>query len=192
MRVFFKGIAIAIAISIFYSLAILPGAITFEALIICLLPALLLMGLIIANPATNFIGLIVATQLPAYIGLSHDFAPNPFATINAAISTFVGIVISLVVTLMIRNKRPSWTAKRALRAGIKELLQLINDIRLQKASLLQRQQFVQRMLDRINVILPRNKADPGNSLIVENNLITEVWLEQMSSTSAPVIRKFSV
>lgn len=176
MRVFLKGIAIAIAISIFYSMVILPGAITFEAMIICLLPALFLMGLIIANPATNFIGLIIATQLPAYIGLTHDYVPNPFATVNAAISTFVGIVISLVVTLMIRNKRPSWTAKRALRAGIKELLQLLNDIRLHKASLLQRQQFVQRMLDRINVILPRNQADPGNTLTVENNLITEVWL----------------
>ena len=176
MRVFLKGIAIAIGISIFYSMVILPDAITFEAMIICLLPALLLMGLIIANPATNFIGLIIATQIPGYIGLTHHFAPDPYATINAAISIFIGIVVSLLVTLTIRNKRPSWTAKRALRAGIKELLQLLNDIRLQKASLLQRQQFVQRMLDRINVILPRNKIDPANSVTVENNLITEIWL----------------
>ncbi|MBS0877710.1 MULTISPECIES: FUSC family protein [unclassified Tatumella] len=176
MRIFMKGMVIAIAISIFYSLMVLPAAVTFESMIICLSPALIFMGLVIANPATNFIGLIVATQLPAYIGLTHDFAPDTLTTINAAISTMVGIIISLVVTLMIRNKRPSWTAKRALRAGIRELLQLIIDIRLQQASLLQRQQFIQRMLDRINIILPRNKADPAISMTIENNLITELWL----------------
>lgn len=176
MKVFFKGLAIAISISIFYSMVLLPGAVTFEALMICLLPALILMGLIIANPATNFIGLIIATQLPAYIGLSHDFSPAPLATINAAFSTFVGVIISMVLTVIIRNKRPSKIARRALRAGVKELLQLTNDIRWQNASLLQRQQFVQRMLDRITIILPRNKADPALTLNVENNLITEVWL----------------
>lgn len=131
----------------------------------CQSAALILMGLIIANPATNFIGLIIATQIPAYIGLSHNFDPNPYATINAAISTVVGVIISLVITLMIRNKRPSWTAKRAVRAGIKELLQLVTDVRLQQASLLQRQQFVQRMLDRINIILPRNKIDPAATML---------------------------
>lgn len=176
MKVFLKGISIAISISIFYSMVLLPGAITFEALMICLLPALLLMGLIIANPATNFIGLIIATQIPAYIGLSHDFAPAPLATINGALSTLVGVIISQVVTFIIRNKRPSGIARRALRAGVKELLQLLNDIRLQNTSLLQRQQFIQRMLDRINIILPRNKADPGLATTMENNLIMEVWL----------------
>lgn len=176
MRIFMKGVVIAIAISIFYSMVIIPRAITFEALIICLSPALIFMGLIIANPATNFIGLIIATQLPGYIGFSHDFAPNTFSTINAALSTTVGIVLSLVITLLIRNKRPSWIARRALRAGLRELLQLLGDIRLQKSTLLQRQQFIQRMLDRINIILPRNVVDPGINMTMENNLITELWL----------------
>ncbi len=176
MRIFMKGVLIAIAVSILYSMVIIPRAITFEALIICLSPALIMLGLIIANPATNFIGLIIATQLPGYIGFSHDFSPDTFATINAAISTSFGILLSLWITLMIRNKRPSWTAKRALRAGIRELLQLLGDIRLLKSSLSQRQQFIQRMLDRINIILPRNKADPGITMTMENNLITELWL----------------
>ena len=32
------------------------------------------------------------------------------------------------------------------------------------------------MLDRINIILPRNVVDPGISMTMENNLITELWL----------------
>lgn len=176
MQVFLKGVLIAIVISILYIVLLVPQAITFEALIICLAPGLLALGLVIANPATNFIGLIIATQLPSFIGLSHDFRPDLLAVVNAAFSTMVGIIIALVVTALIRNKRPSWTAKRALRRGVKELVQFISDIRLGTATLRQRQQFVVRMLDRINIILPRNKVDPLGDVALGGNLITEIWL----------------
>jgi uncharacterized membrane protein YccC len=122
IKVFLKGVLIAIIISVIYAVVFIPMAVTFESLIICLAPGLLALGLVIANPSTNFIGLIIATQIPGFIGMSHDFKPDLLVIVNAAISTLVGIVIALLTTALIRNKRPSWTAKRALRKGIKELL----------------------------------------------------------------------
>jgi len=176
IHVFLKGVLIAIVISFIYAAVFIPMAETFEALVICLAPGLLALGLVIARPSTNFIGLIIATQIPGFIGMSHDFKPDLLVIVNASISTLVGIVIALLTTALIRNKRPSWTAKRALRKGIKELLQFINEIKINASSLLSRQQYVASMLDKVNIILPRNKIDPIPNVALGGNLITEIWL----------------
>ncbi|MGE9549629.1 FUSC family protein [Erwinia amylovora] len=176
MQVFLKGVLIAILIGILYVGLIIPMAVSYEALVICLAPGLLALGLVIANPSTNFIGLIIATQIPGFIGMSHHLRPDLLSIINAAISTIVGIVLAVVVTAIIRNKRPSWSARRVLRRGIKELLQFTGEININAASLRARQQFVASQIDKINVILPRNKIDPMPGVALGGNLITEIWL----------------
>jgi len=176
MKVFLKGVVVATAISILYAAMLIPLTTTFEALLICLFPGLFALGVVIANPATNLLGLIIATQIPGLIGLSHHFRPDPLATLNGAISSMVGVVIGVVVTAIIRSKRPSWTAKRALLKGIKELIQFLAEIKLHTASPNSRQRFVARMLDKVNVILPRKKLDPTAELASGGDLITEVWL----------------
>jgi len=176
MKVVLKGVVIAIVISVLYVGIIIPGTTTYESLIICLAPGLFALGLVIANPATNFIGLIIATQIPGFIGMAHHLKPDLLSIINAAISTVVGIVLAVVITSVIRNKRPAWTARRVLRKGIKELLQFISEINLNAATLLSRQQFVASQIDKINIILPRNKIDPMANVALGGNLITEIWL----------------
>ena len=59
---------------------------------------------------------------------------------------------------------------------MKELLQFINAVELNSASLLMRQQFVARTLDKVNVILPRKRIDSDAELAAGGNLITEAWL----------------
>ena len=176
MKMFLKGVVIAIVISVLYVTLLIPQTITFEALIICLAPGLIALGLVIANPSTNLIGLIIATQIPGLIGMSHHFKPDLLAIINAAISTMVGVMIAVIITATIRNKRPSWTAKRALRKGLRDLLQFINEIERNASSLLSRQQFITRTLDKVNIILPRKRIDPDPDLDSGGNLITEAWL----------------
>ncbi|WP_312239751.1 FUSC family protein [Pantoea sp.] len=176
MKLFLKGVVIAIVISVLYVVMLIPQTITFEALILCLAPGLLALGLVIANPSTNLIGLIIATQIPGFIGMSHHFKPDLLTIINAAISTMVGIAIAVLITALIRNKRPSWTAKRAVRKGLRDLLQFINEIERNASSLLARQQFVTRTLDKVNIILPRKRIDPDPDLMSGGNLITEAWL----------------
>ncbi|KQN42759.1 fusaric acid resistance protein [Serratia sp. Leaf50] len=176
MKVFLKGVLLAIVISIMYVGIFIPLTITFESLVIVLAPGLIALGLVIANPSTNFIGLIIATQIPGFIGMTHDLKPDLLSIINAAISTVVGIVIAVVLTAIIRNKRPAWMARRVLRRGIKELLQFTSEIKMNASSLLSRQQYVASMIDKINIILPRNKVDPRPGVALGGNLITEVWL----------------
>lgn len=176
MKLFLKGVIIAVAISLMYIVFLIPQAITFEALVICLAPGLLALGLVIANPSTNLIGLIVATQIPGFIGMSHHFKPDLLLIVNAVLSTMVGIVFGVVITALIRNKRPSWTAKRAVRKGIRELLQFITAMRLNGVTMSMRQQFVARTLDKVNVILPRKRVDPVPDLVSGGNLIAEAWL----------------
>ncbi|KJV47238.1 fusaric acid resistance protein [Pantoea sp. BL1] len=176
MKLFLKGVLISMAISLLYVTVLIPQAVTFEAMIICLAPGLFALGLVIANPATNLIGLIVATQIPGLIGMSHHFKPDLLLIVNAMISTLMGIVIALVLTLLIRNKRPSWTAKRAVRKGIRDLLQFIAALRLNTVTMTARQQFVARTLDKVNIILPRKRVDPSPDLVSGGNLIAEAWL----------------
>ncbi|MGK3126033.1 FUSC family protein [Candidatus Pantoea formicae] len=176
MKLFLKGVLISMAISLLYVTVLIPQAVTFEAMIICLAPGLFALGLVIANPATNLIGLIVATQIPGLIGMSHHFKPDLLLIVNAMISTLVGIVLALVLTLLIRNKRPSWTAKRAVRKGIRDLLQFISALRLGSVTMTARQQFVARTLDKVNIILPRKRIDPAPELVSGGNLIAEAWL----------------
>lgn len=176
MKVFLKGVLVAIVISIIYVGLFIPPAVSFEALIIVLAPGLIALGLVIANPSTNFLGLIIATQIPGFIGMTHDLKPDLLSIVNVATSTIVGIVISVVLTAIIRNKRPSWTAKRVLRRGIKEVLQFTSEIKINAASLLTRQRFVASMVDKINIILPRNTVDPIPDVALGGNLITEIWI----------------
>lgn len=176
MKVFLKGVLVAIFVSILYVGLLIPPAINFESLIIVLAPGLIALGLVIANPSTNFIGLIIATQIPGFIGMSHNLKPDLLSIINAAISTVVGIVIAVILTAVIRNKRPSWTARRVLRRGIRELLQFTSEIKINASSLLGRQQYVASMIDKINIILPRNTVDPIPGVALGGNLITEIWL----------------
>lgn len=176
MKVFLKGVLIAIVISILYVGLLIPMTVSFESLIICLAPGLLALGLVIANPSTNFIGLIIATQIPGFIGMTHDLKPDLLSIINASISTIVGVLLAVIVTAVLRNKRPSWSARRVLRKGIKELLQFTSEIKFNASSLLARQQYVASMIDKINIILPRNKIDPTPGVALGGNLITEIWL----------------
>ncbi|WP_173632319.1 FUSC family protein [Paramixta manurensis] len=176
MKLFLKGVVVAIVISILYSALIIPQTVTFESLIIGLAPGLFALGLVIANPATNLMGLIIATQIPGLIGLSHHFKPDLQLIVNGAISSIVGIMFAVIITALIRNKRPSWTARRAFRKGINELIQFLSEIRLNRSSLQSRQRFVARTLDKVNVILPRKRIDPVPDLVSGGNLITEVWI----------------
>ncbi|WP_343550643.1 FUSC family protein [Pantoea sp.] len=176
MKLFLKGVLISVAISLFYITVLIPQAVTFEALVICLAPGLLALGLVIANPSTNLIGLIVATQIPGLIGMSHNFKPDLQLIVNAILSTLVGITFALVITALIRNKRPSWTARRAVRKGIRELLHFIATVRLNSVTMTARQQFVSRTLDKVNIILPRKRVDPSPDLVSGGNLIAEAWL----------------
>ncbi|KAF0853939.1 FUSC family protein [Pantoea dispersa] len=176
MKLFIRGVIVAIFISVIYVALLLPQATSFEALILCLAPGLLLLGLMIARPASNMIGLSVAIQIPGFIGLGHHLKPDLVLLVNNAIASMAGVLFAVILTALMRNKRPSWTARRAVRHGLRELLRFIKKIERNGSSLLGRQRFIGLMLDKVNVVLPRLHLDPQSDMAPAGMLLTEVWL----------------
>ncbi|WP_243079492.1 FUSC family protein [Pantoea sp. MQR6] len=176
MKQFVRGVLIALAISILYIALLIPQTVTLEALYLCLTPGLFALGLAIARPSSNMMGLSAATQIPGFIGMSHHFAPDVVAVINTAISSMVGLLFTVVITALIRNKRPSWSALRALHTGLRDLLRFVKETERNGSSLLARHHFIAGTLDKVNFILPRLRLDPHPKLVSSGNLIKEVWL----------------
>ncbi|ADU71735.1 FUSC family protein [Pantoea sp. At-9b] len=176
MKLFVRGVIVAIIISVVYVAILLPQATSFEALMICLAPGLILLGLMIARPTTNMIGLSVAIQIPGFIGLGHHLRPDLVALFNTAIASMTGVLFAVILTAIMRNKRPSWTARRAVRIGLRELLRFIKETERNGSSLLGRQRYIGLMLDKLNVVLPRLRLDPQPDMTAAGMLLTEVWL----------------
>jgi|GEM_PF-172228 len=176
MKLFVRGVIVAIIISVIYVALLLPQATSFEALMICLAPGLMILGLMIARPATNMIGLSVAIQIPGFIGLGHHLKPDLVLLVNNALASVAGVLIAVILTAIMRNKRPSWTARRAMRQGVRELLRFIKETERKGCSLRGRQRFIALMLDKVNVVLPRLRLDPQPDMTSVGMLLAEVWL----------------
>jgi len=176
MKLFVRGVLLAIAVSIIYVALLLPQATSFEALIICMAPGLIVLGLMIARPSSNLIGLSVAIQIPGFIGLEHDLKPDLVQLVNNAIASVTGVLIAAIMTAIMRNKRPSWSARRAVRRGLRELLRFIKEIERNGSSLPARQRFISLMLDKVNMVLPRLRLDPQSDMSSAGMLLNEVWV----------------
>jgi uncharacterized membrane protein YccC len=116
----------------------------------------------------------VAIQIPGFIGLGHHLKPDLVLLINNAIASLTGVLFAVVATVLMRNKRPSWTARRAVRQGLRELLRFIKELERNGSSLLGRQRFISLMLDKVNVVLPRLRLDPQPDMA--DMLLAEVWM----------------
>lgn len=176
MKLFVRGVLIAIGISLVYVALLLPQATSFEALIICMAPGLIMLALTIARPATNLIGLSVAIQIPGLIGFGHHLKPDLVLLVNNAIASVTGVLFAAIATAIMRNKRPSWSARRAVRRGLRELLRFIKEIERNGSSLPARQRFISLMLDKVNMVLPRLRLDPQSDMSSAGMLLNEVWL----------------
>lgn len=176
MKLFVRGVLIAIGISLVYVALLLPQATSFEALIICMAPGLIVLALTIARPATNLTGLSVAIQIPGLIGFGHHLQPDLVLLVNNAIASVTGVLFAAIATAIMRNKRPSWSARRAVRRGLRELLRFIKEIERNGSSLPARQRFISLMLDKVNMVLPRLRLDPQSDMSSAGMLLNEVWL----------------
>ncbi|MDU4095193.1 MAG: FUSC family protein, partial [Pantoea sp.] len=57
-----------------------------------------------------------------------------------------------------------------------DLLGFVKAVERNASSLLMRQHFIMRMLDRVNIILPRKRLDPDAELSAAGDLIAETWI----------------
>ncbi len=147
---FLYAAVIALVLDAAYLFAILPMVHDFGMLVLALAPTYLLLGLLVAMPATSRaagpIAFIAATELALSSQYSADFA----AYAKASLAAIAGLATAAVVTRIVRSVGADWTARRLLRT---------NCLAIARAAEMHRPMgrlvFAGRLLDRLSLIVPR-------------------------------------
>jgi uncharacterized membrane protein YccC len=139
----------SIPASALYLLVLLPAVHSFEMLVLVCAPMFLLLGALLARPAT------FGRAMPFLFGIcgtlamvdTHNADMMSFA--NMMVSQVLGLTVAAVTTRVVRTVGASWTARRLLKAGWSELARMGGG---EKTTL---PEFSARMVDRIGLLTPR-------------------------------------
>jgi len=139
----------SIPASAVYLLGILPAVHHFETLVLVCAPMFLVLGVLLARPAT------FGRAMPFLFGLCGTLAmidthnADLVTFTNSMLSQVLGLTVAAVVTSVFRTVGAGWTARRLLKAGWSELA------RLGGGSGPSVPEFSARMVDRIGLLTPR-------------------------------------
>jgi uncharacterized membrane protein YccC len=98
-----------------YLIGVLPGITGFPVLAVALFPPLLVIGLYMANPRQATRALAAAVAFSAGLALQDRFNPDFEAFLNANLAQFVGIMIAITVTRVMRSLSAEASLRRLLR-----------------------------------------------------------------------------
>lgn len=118
--------AIAVAISGVYVFFILPKVHSFETLALALAPALLLFGLLIAEPKTFVIGIALGILMPTTMALQSAYEVDAKAFLNTGLAMVCGMAIAAVTTAVVRVIDVEWRAAQFVRANDRSLAEVAN------------------------------------------------------------------
>jgi uncharacterized membrane protein YccC len=146
----------SIPVSAVYLLVLLPAVHGFETLALVCAPVFLLLGVLLARPAT------FGRAMPFLFGLcgtlamvdTHNADMVTFA--NSMLSQVLGLTVAAVTTRVVRTVGAAWTARRLLKAGWSELARMGGG---EKTTL---PEFSARMVDRIGLLTPRLASAGGH------------------------------
>jgi uncharacterized membrane protein YccC len=176
------GIVISIPIVAVYQFAILPAIDGYLALAVCLAPALIPIGIVMAIPKYTLAGLALALGMSVQLALQPTFKPDMAAFLNSATAVVIGGAVGVAVTQLIRAIGTETAARRLLRAGWRDLAALAN-----RTFQPTRADWASRMLDRVGLLLPRLRqaatelgARPADALLDLRTGINLVDLQQIA------------
>ncbi|KQQ88606.1 FUSC family protein [Massilia sp. Leaf139] len=138
----------SVPVSAFYLLAVLPAIHSFEMLVLACAPAFLLLGVLIARPATFGKAMPFMFGIAGTLALQDTNTADAASFINATLAQLAGLALAVLVIGMFRSVGAAWTARRLLRAGWRELAQIG-----QRSPSVP--EFSARMVDRIALLTPR-------------------------------------
>lgn len=159
MKVFLRYALVSVAVTLVYTAVLLPLAGSFEMVALFLAPALIILGLLMANPSTAFIGMVLSTNIATLVALDNRYSGDFIATLNGSLATVCGLVSTMAVMSLLRARTPTWRGHRIKISALKDLhdclsLDVGNDHFHQV-----RTAFVHRMVDRLHQIIPRLGTD---------------------------------
>jgi uncharacterized membrane protein YccC len=143
-------LALCVPIVIVYQFFVLPAINGFVLLSAVLAFALIPAGLLLAIPAYAPIGLALALGFCVEMNLQTNYTADLAAILNTNSAFVLGGVAGLVVTRLMRVIGTQTSARRLMRATYRDLGDLADG-----RSLLTRDQWASRMLDRVALLLYR-------------------------------------
>lgn len=157
----------SIPVSAFYLLGVLPAIHSFEMFVLAAAPAFLLLGVLIARPATFGKAMPFMFGIAGTLALQDTHTADAASFINATLAQLAGLALAVLVISVFRSVGAGWTARRLLRAGWGELARM-GDGR-QVPSL---PAFSARMVDRVALLTPRlAMAGPEHGLGAADALV---------------------
>ena len=155
MHKFITALFWSLPVSVFYVLGVMPLALDFGMLVLCIAPLFLVVGGYMARPASSLAALGMFFGVAGTLALQDTATADLVSFISSNLALFVGAVIAARVTALMRSVGRGWTAKRIRRATWNDLAHLA--ARPQDAS--DRDAYAGRMLDRISLLAPRVAPD---------------------------------
>nr|WP_267874644.1 MULTISPECIES: FUSC family protein [unclassified Massilia] len=151
---FIKGFLVwtiySVPLSAFYLLAVLPAVHSFEMLMLACAPAFLVLGVLIARPATFGRAMPFLFGIAGTLALQDTNTADAASFINSTLAQLAGLALAVLVIGVFRSVGAGWTARRLLRAGWGELAQIGDGRNVPSVAA-----FSARMVDRIALLTPR-------------------------------------
>jgi len=169
IRAFAKWTAVSCVAVAFYLFAILPALSHFETLVIALAPALILCGLLMANPRTAPVGAALSANGATLLAIQERYDADFAGFVNSSIAMLAGMWIAVLTTRLIRSVSAEWVLRRLLRDNDSDLKAAAAghgaEHGLELAAL---------MLDRIALAAPRLAKLPRDEIEQLGDLIGDV------------------
>jgi uncharacterized membrane protein YccC len=161
-----RNTIIATALAFVYEFAILPRVETFGALCLVLLPAVLIIGVLIARPATFGTGMVLGAFGSTNLALGNGYGGNIDTYLNSALAVVLGLSAALVATKLLRSVGAAWSAQRLLKAGWRDVARAAEHGGGDRAVL------TGVMMDRLGLLMPRLAAvSPGADIAAADMLL---------------------
>ncbi|HTW25572.1 MAG TPA: FUSC family protein [Acetobacteraceae bacterium] len=185
---FMHMIAVAAVLDAVYLFAVLPLVSTWEMLVLSMAPGLLILGTLIARPATFLTGLAIAVNAIGMLALTDTYNAQFANFVNTATASILGMAAAAVLTRIIRSVGAEWTARRLMRAGWRDIAHIAEHRPIPRPVL------AALMLDRLGDLVPRlAAADPNADRTVRRalhdlrvGLNLELLLDDTRTLAAPV------
>jgi uncharacterized membrane protein YccC len=132
---------------------ILPRVETFGALYLVLLPVGLIIGVLVARPATFGTGMVLGAVGSTNLALQNGYVGNFSTFANGSIALVIGLAAAVVVTRLMRSLGAAYSARRILKAGWHDIADAAAH-----PERYERGPLSGRMIDRLGQLMPRLAA----------------------------------
>jgi uncharacterized membrane protein YccC len=150
---FLRLVLVSVVISAIYLFVILPMVVSFAMLVLVFAPTFLILGAMIAMPATNFLGMVVAVNVAGLLTLSDVYNADFAAFANNALATVVGMGTAATLTRIVRSVGAVWSARRLMRANRRDIARVAS-----RAGVFDQSTLTALILDRLCELVPRLAA----------------------------------